>query len=69
MEDGQGNKRDCIRCKDCGGVISSEAGIAFSGPAQANVFHLLTVHGYRMDGKQYDDAGNLTGDADALADH
>lgn len=65
MEDAKGVVRLCVRCADCEGVISSVDGIEFSGPEQANAFHLLTVHGYRMDGKQYDDAGNQIGDADA----
>lgn len=55
MEDGDGTVRACIRCGKCENVISSEGGIRFADPEQANAFHLLTVHDYRLDGTQFGD--------------
>lgn len=41
--------QDCTRCGECDGVIEDHQEVTL---ADANAYHLMTVHGYRMDGSQ-----------------
>lgn len=39
--------QDCTRCGECDGVITEHDQVTL---ADANAYHLMTEHGYRMDG-------------------
>lgn len=46
----------CIRCKECGDMI-------FPDDFQARLGHLFTHHGWRMNGKRYDNHNNVIEEA------
>ena len=44
--------QDCTRCALCDGVIEEHTEVTLT---DSNAYHLMTEHGYRMDGSNADD--------------